>query len=455
MKLSIVIPAYNEVNTLPEVIRRTMALPVDKEVIVIDDGSKDGTAEVLAGMQMPHLKTLFHSENRGKGAALRTAFEHVTGEIVVIQDADLEYPPEEIPGLVALIEEGKADVVYGSRFSGRHRVFMFTHYLGNKVVNLFANVLYNTVLTDLMTGHKAFRAEFLPELDFRSKGFGFEPEFTAYVFKRHLRVYEIPVDYEGRTYAEGKKIKWVDGIAALIWLLRARFRRVHVEQETLDALGGAQRFNRWLFEQIKDSIGDRVLEIGSGVGSITQSLLSKKLVIASDIDPRHLERLRNRFVEGDRLRIMHVDASRIDPEALGPYEIDTVIGLNVLEHVENDAEALSRIHRLLPSGGRIVLVVPALPSLYSSLDRSLAHYRRYNRDDLASKLRGAGFTIESLRYFNVPGIFGWWLNGRLLRRRILPGNQVRLFDLLVPLFRLEGRLKLPFGLSLVAVGRKP
>jgi len=455
VKLSIVIPAYNEVNTLPEVIRRVMALPVDKEVIVVDDGSKDGTAEILAEMELPHLKTFFHPENQGKGAALRTAFDHVTGEIVVIQDADLEYPPEEVPRLVALVQEGKADVVYGSRFLGRHRVFMFTHYLGNKVVNLFANILYNTVLTDLMTGHKAFRAEFLPEFDFRAKGFGFEPEFTAYVFKRQLRVYEVPVDYEGRTYAEGKKIKWVDGFAALGWLLRARFRPLHVGQETLDALGGADRFNRWLFEQVRDELGDRVLEIGSGVGNMTQFLLSKKLVVASDIDARHLERLRRRFVEGERLRVMHVDAARIDPDALRVHGIDTVLGLNVLEHIEDDEAALARMHALLPPGGRLALLVPAHPALFSSLDRSLDHFRRYSREGLESKLLRAGFKVERLRYFNLPGIVGWWLNGRILKRRALPGNQVRLFDLLVPLFRLERRFGPPFGLSLIAIARKP
>jgi glycosyltransferase involved in cell wall biosynthesis len=454
MKLSIVIPAYNEVNTLPEVIRRTRDVPGEKEILVVDDGSTDGTSEILGGMDVPELRTFFHPENRGKGAALRTAFEQVRGDVVVIQDGDLEYQPEEIPRLVDLIARGKADVVYGSRFAGHHRVFMFTHYVGNKVVNLFANVLYNTFLSDLMTGHKAFRADLLRELEYRSNRFGFEPEFTAYAFKRHLRVYEVPVAYEGRTYAEGKKIKWFDGLAALGWLLRARFRTIHAGQETLDALAGAERFNRWLFDQIGDALGDRVLEIGSGVGNMTRYLLSKKLVVASDVDDLHLERLRGRFVEGDRFRVVHLDASRIEAEALKPYHLDTVIGLNVLEHLEDDEGALSRIHGILPPGGRVVLAVPALPSLYGSLDRALAHHRRYGRSDLRAKLERAGFSVERLRYFNLAGVPGWWLNGTVLRRQKLPGNQVKLFDLLVPLFHMEKRLGPSMGLSLIAVGRK-
>ncbi len=455
MKVSIVIPVFNEVNTLPEVLRRVRALPLDKEIIVVDDGSTDGTAEWLRGAELPGVRAILQPLNRGKGAALRRGFAEVRGDVVVIQDGDLEYSPEEIPRLVELIAEGKADVVYGSRFAARHRVFMFTHYLGNKLVNFAANLLYNTFLSDLMTGHKAFRAKILSEFSHRSDRFGFEPEFTAYVFKRHLRVYEIPIDYAGRTYAEGKKVTWSDGIEALGILLRERFRPVHAGQETLDTLAGADRLNRWLFDQVKDFLGDRVLEIGSGVGSMTKFLLSRKLVVASDIDPLHLDRLRHRFVQGECFRVMRVDAADIDVEALAPCELDTVMGLNVLEHVGDDQRALAHMSELLPPGGRVVLLVPALPSLYGSLDAALDHHRRYRREELREKLERAGFRVEHLRFFNVPGILGWWLNGKVLRRRVLPGGQVKLFDLLVPIFRLEERLDLPFGLSLIAVGRKP
>jgi len=454
VKVSIVIPVYNEVNTLPELLRRACSVPLEKEILVVDDGSTDGTADWLRAQDFPGVRPFFNPENRGKGAALRTAFAQVTGDVVVIQDGDLEYSPEEIPRLVELIAEGKADVVYGSRFAGRHRVFMFTHYLGNKVVNLFANLLYNTFLTDLMTGHKAFRADVLAEFRHRSDRFGFEPEFTAYVFKRHLRVYEVPVEYAGRTYAEGKKVRWTDGVAALGWLARERFRPVHAGQATLDTLAGAERVNRWIFDQVKDFLGERVLEIGSGVGSMTKYLLSRKLVVASDVDPRHLDRLRHRFVEGERLRVLHLDAADIDVAALVPFALDTVMGLNVLEHVLDDERALAHLHELLPPGGRIVLLVPALQRLYGSLDAALEHHRRYGREELRQKLDRAGFHVEHLRFFNVPGILGWWLNGKVLRRRVLPGGQVKLFDLLVPIFRLEERLHLPFGLSLIAVGRK-
>jgi SAM-dependent methyltransferase len=454
LKLSIVIPVYNEANTIPEVIRRVRAVPLEKEILVVDDGSTDGTGERLRALAHPDVRVISNPLNRGKGAALRAGFEHVRGDVVVIQDGDLEYSPEEIPRLVELIAEGKADVVYGSRFQGTHRVFMFTHYLGNKLVNLFANLLYNTFLSDLMTGHKAFRADLLREFRHRSDRFGFEPEFTAYVFKRHLRVYEIPVSYAGRTYAEGKKVRWTDGLAALGCLLRERFRSVHVGQETLDTLAHADRLNRWLFDQVKDDLGERVLEIGSGVGNLTRYLLSRKLVVASDVDERHLDRLRQRFVEGESFRVARLDAADVDAAELRGLEIDTVMGLNVLEHVRDDERALAHMHHLLPSGGRIVLLVPAHQALYGTLDAALDHFRRYGREELREKLERAGFRVERLRFFNVPGILGWWLNGKVLRRRVLPGNQVKLFDLLVPIFRLEERVSLPFGLSLIAVGRK-
>ena len=455
MKVSIVIPVFNEVNTLPELLRRACAVPLDKEIIVVDDGSTDGTAAWLRGVDLPGVRAVFAQVNRGKGAALRAGFAEVTGDVVVIQDGDLEYSPEEIPRLVGLIAAGKADVVYGSRFAGPHRVFMLTHALGNKLVNLAANLLYNTFLTDLMTGHKAFRAGILSEFRHRSDRFGFEPEFTAYVFKRHLRVYEVPTEYAGRTYAEGKKVKWTDGLEALWVLLRERFRSAHAGQETLDTLAGADRLNRWIFDQVKDFLGERVLEIGSGVGNMTRFLLSRKLVVASDIDPHHLDRLRRRFVEGDRFRVQRVDAADIDVEALAPFALDTVMGLNVLEHVGDDETALAHVHEMLPPGGRLVLLVPAHQALYGSLDAALDHHRRYGREELREKLERAGFRIEHLRFFNAPGILGWWLNGKVLRRRVLPGGQVKLFDWLVPIFRLEEHLDLPFGLSLITVGRKP
>jgi glycosyltransferase involved in cell wall biosynthesis len=221
--LSVVMPAYNERTTIEEIIRRVLAVPLRIELIVVDDGSTDGTAQILDRLHNELGFTLLRQANGGKGAALRRGFAAVTGDIAVIQDADLEYSPEEFPQLIDLIVQGTADVVYGSRFLGRHRAFMFTHYVGNKLVTLATNILYNTMLTDMETCYKAMKTEVLRSMTLKSNGFGIEPELTAKIFKRGYKVYEVPITYAGRGYAEGKKITWVAGFGALWTLIKFRF----------------------------------------------------------------------------------------------------------------------------------------------------------------------------------------------------------------------------------------
>jgi glycosyltransferase involved in cell wall biosynthesis len=222
--LSVVMPAYNERDTIDEIVRRVMAVPLRIELIVVDDCSTDGTRDMLTALQRElGFTLLLQPANAGKGAALRAGFAAVNGDIVVIQDADLEYSPEEYPELIELICAGRADVVYGSRFLGRHRVFLFTHYLGNRVLTLLTNVLYNTILTDMETCFKVMRVEVLRSMTLKSNRFGIEPELTAKIFKRGYRVYEIPITYDGRGYHEGKKITWRDGVVAVWTLLKYRF----------------------------------------------------------------------------------------------------------------------------------------------------------------------------------------------------------------------------------------
>jgi len=222
--LSVVMPAYNERETIETIIGRVLAVPMRIELIVVDDGSTDGTRDILTRLQAAHgFKLIFQPRNGGKGSALRRGFEDVTGDLVVIQDADLEYSPEEYPALVELICQGRADVVYGSRFLGRRRVFLFTHYAGNRLLTLLTNILYNTILTDMETCYKVMRTEVLRSFSLKSNGFGIEPEMTAKIFKRRYRVYEVPITYDGRGYDEGKKITWRDGVVALWVLLKYRF----------------------------------------------------------------------------------------------------------------------------------------------------------------------------------------------------------------------------------------
>jgi glycosyltransferase involved in cell wall biosynthesis len=222
--LSVVMPAFNEKDTVEEIIRRVAAVPLRTQLIVVDDCSTDGTRDILTRLQQElGFTLLLQARNMGKGAALRRGFEAVSGDLVVIQDADLEYSPEEFPALIELICQGRADVVYGSRFLGRHRVFLFTHYAGNRLLTFLTNVLYNTMLTDMETCYKVMRADVLRSMTLESNGFGIEPELTAKIFKRGYRVYEVPITYDGRGYEEGKKIGWRDGVVALWVLLKYRF----------------------------------------------------------------------------------------------------------------------------------------------------------------------------------------------------------------------------------------
>ena len=226
MKLSVVIPVYNERHTVELLVKRVEAAPYEKEIILVDDGSTDGTREILERLTRDHreqVRLVLHRKNRGKGAAIRTAIKHVRGDIVIIQDADLEYDPQDYPRLLEPILDGHADVVFGNRFhGGPHRVLYFWHYLGNRVLTNLCNMVTNLNLSDMEVGYKVFRAEILQRLRLRSDRFGIEPELTVKVAKLGCRIYEVPIAYHGRTYAEGKKIGWKDGLAALYYILRFR-----------------------------------------------------------------------------------------------------------------------------------------------------------------------------------------------------------------------------------------
>ena len=233
MKLSVLVPVYNEERTLEEVVRRVCDFQIPKEIILVDDASKDESRNILTRLQeenarvkdpLNQIKVFFHPVNQGKGAALKTALSHVTGDIVIVQDADLEYDPKDYPSLLAPIQAGQADVVYGTRFAGggAHRVHFFWHSMGNRMLTLLSNMLTNLNLSDMEVGYKVFRAKVLDGIELKSKRFGFEPEITVKLAKKGCRFYEVPISYHGRTYEEGKKITWKDGVAALYYMIRFR-----------------------------------------------------------------------------------------------------------------------------------------------------------------------------------------------------------------------------------------
>jgi len=463
--LSVMMPVYNERATLRRIVDQVLASPWVGELIMVDDCSQDGTADHMrddiAALD-PRIKVFFHEVNRGKGAAIQTAREHVTLPFCIIQDADLEYDPREYGRLLEPLVEDVADVVYGSRFRGdMRRVLFFWHTVGNRFLTLLSNMCTNLNLTDMETCYKAFRSDIFKSIPLRSQRFGIEPEVTAKLARLRVRLYEVPISYHGRTYAEGKKINWKDGFNALYVILREwllGYRDLPHGHRTLDSIAPLQKYHRFLWDGVADAAGERVIEFGAGIGNITQFLLRKDQVWVTDVGEDYLRGLRTRYEGRPNIEILPLDLAH----PLGPGngdaaagQADTAVAFNVLEHIEDDLAALRTIRATLQPGGRLLLLVPAHPFAYGALDRELDHFRRYTRAGLEEVVRQAAFEIESVSRLNAPGLLGWWLNGRILRRRHVPAFQAKVNNLLVPLLRLERAVGLPFGLSLVVVARRP
>jgi SAM-dependent methyltransferase len=402
-----------------------------------------------------------HAINQGKGAAIRTAVGQARGDIIVIQDADLEYSPQDYPRLLAPILAGDADVVYGSRFlaSPSRRVLYFWHSLGNHFLTTFSNCFTNLNLTDMETCYKMVRASILKSIPLRSDRFGIEPELTLKLAKRGCRIYEVPISYRGRTYQEGKKITWRDGWKAIFTILY--FAAVDDLYDTQDGhdilhnLSKTRRFNGWMADTIRPWVGDNVLELGAGMGNLSLHLLPRRAYTVSDIDPLHLDYLRNGFAHNKRVAVRRVDVQAPDDFDALEGQFDTVVCLNVVEHVKEDEVALRNIYRVLHPGGRACILVPRGPGLYGSLDQVLGHVRRYTETELRDKMVAAGFHLEALFTFNRVTVPGWFINGKLRRQTRFPKLPLQVFDRLVWVWRRLERL-LPWpGLSVIAIGRKP
>jgi glycosyltransferase involved in cell wall biosynthesis len=465
-RLSVIIPCFNERTTIQEIVRRVLDVNLETiktEIVLVDDGSTDGSSAVISRLAQsePRIRIITHSQNRGKGAALRSAQSVCTGDYVVIQDADLEYDPANYPALLVPLLSGQADAVYGSRFAGgrTRRVLLYSHEVGNRFLTALSNLATDFNLTDMSTGAKVFRGDLFRSIPIRCDGFGFEPEITAKLSHLDCRLYEMPIDYHGRSYLAGKKVRWKDGLLMALSIIRFRLsdglKGVDEGLETLQSMRWARRYNRWIIARIAPFIGDRILEAGAGIGNITAHLLNRELIVAADDNPSYLERLAANFSNNPNVLTAEINLECSDGILkLKEHRFDTIVCVNVIEHLKPDEEVLRRFFEVLQPGGRAIILAPQGRWLYGSIDRALDHHRRYSRAEIRQKMERAGFEIDEIFGINRVAPPFWLLNGRVLRRTSVPGAQVRFFDRLVPLVKIFDRfLPLP-PLSIIAIGRK-
>jgi glycosyltransferase involved in cell wall biosynthesis len=467
MKLSILMPVYNERTVVERCIAQVLAaaLPenMDRELIVVDDCSTDGTFAILQRLAdaFPQIRLFQHAKNSGKGAAVRTAIGHASGDFSLIQDADLEYDPEEYTRLLRPLLAGHADAVFGSRYMAgeQTRVLLFWHTVINRTLTLAANMFSNLALTDMETCYKVFRTDLLKSIPIRCNRFGFEPEIVMKSAKRKFRIYEVPISYHGRTYEEGKKIGWKDGVKALAvvlkyWLIDDLYATPY-GRGVLNNLTGTPQYLSWLAFTVRPYLGDAVLEVNAGIGNLSGRLMARRvLYVAAEKDPLHLHALRNRF-----LRTPNVVVQRIDPEV--PQDLagmeacfDTVLCLNVLEYLDDPGAVLRSLSTTLKPGGRLVALMPHSPALFGSLDRSMGHKRRYSAESARRLLEEQGFVVERVADINKAGAPPWWIYGRLASTRGISKLVLKVFDKTVWIWKRLDRLMPWPGLSLIVAARK-
>jgi glycosyltransferase involved in cell wall biosynthesis len=463
--LSVLMPAYNESRTLRGIVARVLSaqVPLDIELIIVDDASRDNTPAIARELaeKDSRIKYIRKEVNEGKGAAIHTAIAAMTGDIALVQDADLEYDPADYPALVAPILEGKADAVFGSRFVASHqrRALFYWHSLANRTLTWFTNIFNDINLTDMETCYKAVRADILKQIPLKSKRFGFEPELTTRLCQWNIRIYEVPVSYHGRTFAEGKKIGMKDGIAALWHLIKYKFLdtqfTTHEGYYILQSVRKAKGFNRWMYRTISKYVGQRVLEAGCGIGNFTEMLLDRSRLVCADLDDFYVEMIGRRFGHLENIKTIKTDLATHDVLNMVESEkIDSIICLNVIEHIPDDGAVLRNFYKLLTPGGHAIILVPAHPWLYSKTDETLGHCRRYTQEMLRERLTKAGFEIADLWEFNRLGVYGWYVS-KLMKKDTLSPGQMKLYEYLLPIAKLMDAFKAGPGLSVIGVGRKP
>ncbi|MCC6363821.1 MAG: glycosyltransferase [Bryobacterales bacterium] len=467
MLLSILIPVYNERAVVERSLSLVLSAPLpenmERELIIVDDCSTDGTYAILERLaeSEPRIRLFRHEVNQGKGAAVRTAISKASGDFTLVQDADLEYDPSEYPVLLRPLLDGRADAVFGSRYMAgvQTRVLPFWHSMINKHLTLLSNIFSNIKLTDMETCYKVFRTDLLKSIPIRSNRFGFEPEITMKSAKRKLRIYEVPISYHGRTYEEGKKIGWKDGLKALgvilhFWLVDDLYVQPY-GRAFLNNLSGTPQYLSWITRIARPYLGDVVLELGAGIGNLTGHLMARRqLYAAAENDPLYLHSLNNRFLRTPNVQVVKLNPA--NPADFTPLDarFDTILCMNVLEYLDHPEDAVASAVQLLESGGRFIVLVPQGKSLYSNLDRKLGHKQRFARGDLEQMLANQGLTVEKSHQLAKAGALAWWLFGKLGGQKQISKLWLKLFDKTVWIWRRVDFLFPWNGLSLILVARK-
>jgi len=467
MLLSILIPVYNERTVVERSLSLVLSAPLpenmERELVIVDDCSTDGTSGILDRLARsePRIRLFRQPVNQGKGAAVRTAIQKAQGDFCLVQDADLEYDPSEYMRLLRPLVDGNADAVFGSRYlvSDQTRLLPYWHTVMNKGLTLLSNIFSNLNVSDMETCYKVFRTDLLKSIPIRSNRFGFEPEITMKCSKRKLRVYEVPISYHGRTYEEGKKIGWKDGVKALgvilyFWVVDDLYEPSY-GRGLLNSLTGTPQYISWVTRILRPHLGDRVLEIGAGLGNLTGRLMARKLqYVAGEGDALYLHALRNRFLRTPNVTVCELHPEEPADYAPGAGQFDTALCVNVLESVKDPVGVLTSLRTCLALGGSVLVLVPQGKGLFGSLDQGMGQLRRFSREELGQMLGQTGFQIEQMYQLNKIGTLSWWLYGKVLGRKNISRPALKLFDKTVWFWRrVDGLLPWP-GLSLVAVAKK-
>ncbi|MEZ5353630.1 MAG: glycosyltransferase [Bryobacteraceae bacterium] len=468
MKVSILVPVYNEralvERSLDAVLNAPLPEGLLREVVVVDDCSTDGTSEILTGLaaRRPEIRLLRHAVNQGKGAAVRTAIQHAAGDFCLIQDADLEYDPNDYPALLRPLLDGHADAVFGSRYLAgvQTRVLPFWHSLMNKTLTTVSNMFCNLALTDMETCYKVFRTDLLKSIPIRSDRFGIEPEITMKCAKRKLRIYEVPISYHGRTYEEGKKIGWRDGLKALgailyFWLVDDLYVQPYGFAH-LNNLNGTPQYVSWLSGLIRPHLGDSVLELSAGIGTLTGRLMGRRSrYVAGESEPLLLHGLKNRFLRTPNVEVRDLRPDESGWEHTGGEGFDTVLAVAVLEYAEDPAAVLERAAKALRPGGKLVAVTARAPWLMGSVDKALGYRRRFDEASVRKLALEAGLEGIAVRSFNKVSTPVWFVNSKVLGARHINKLTLKIFDKTVWLWRWLDPL-LPWGgLSMVVTAQRP